>query len=335
MTKNYNFTGDWISGFTQSDGSFIVSFLNKNKGVFIRPQPVFNLTQSISELEMFLALQKYLGVGNIYRNRKNVVFVVKSIDEIVEVILPLFDKHPVRAGKFLAYNIFKEVSLLVKNKEHLTDEGTLKILKLAYFMNKETSLRNQSSFKILTEKLKIKPDYSEAPLTKIFILFFFTEPCGGCTEDKLNNPGPLTLEFVRGLIDGDGSFNVSFATTRRRVVVNFTVVNELSSISVLNELVEFFKCGAVYKLPSVAARFQVQSNDELLNKIIPIFKDTEFNTKKQKSFKIIIKVCELIKEKGYSNNSDLRALVEMAWDMNKSNRRKISKQEYLNLFCKS
>jgi len=162
MKKNYNFTEDWISGFTQSDGSFVVSFLNQSKGVPIRPQPIFNLSQSIVDLEMFTGLQQYLGVGKIYKNRQNVSLlprpphywwissggdivpfrggkdglVVKSIYEIVNVILPLFDLHPVRGGKFLAYNIFKEVSLMVKNKEHLTVEGTLKILDLAYYMNK-------------------------------------------------------------------------------------------------------------------------------------------------------------------------------------------------------
>jgi len=50
MEKNYLFTKDWISGFTQSDGSFVVSFESKNNGIPIRPRPVFNLTQSISEL---------------------------------------------------------------------------------------------------------------------------------------------------------------------------------------------------------------------------------------------------------------------------------------------
>jgi hypothetical protein len=95
MKNKYNFTGDWISGFTQSDGSFVVSFLKQKKGLPIRPQPVFNITQSIVELEMFKALHNQLGIGKIYTNRKNVVFVVKSIDEIVDVILPLFDKHPV------------------------------------------------------------------------------------------------------------------------------------------------------------------------------------------------------------------------------------------------
>ena len=146
---------------------------------------------------------------------------------------------------------------------------------------------------------------------------------------------PLTFEFVRGLIDGDGSFNVSFATTRRRITVNFTVVSELSSRSVLNQLIEFFNCGTVYNLPSAACRYQVQSAEEILTIIIPIFKNTQFNTKKQERFEIIIKICEIIKNRGYSKDADLKTIVELAWDMNIIGRRKISKEEYLNKFIKN
>jgi hypothetical protein len=284
----------------------------------IRPQPVFNITQSIVELEMFKALHNQLKIGKLYTNRKNVVFVVKSIDEIVDVILPLFEKHPVKGGKFLAYTIFKEVSLMIKEKKHLTIEGTLQILNLAYFMNKETSLRNEESLKLLQEKLNTnisKSNIVNSVNTKSLI-------------------EPLTLEFVRGLIDGDGSFNISFATTRKRIVANFTVVMEISSISILNQLVDFFKCGTVYKLPSAAARYQVQSIDEILEKILPIFNNTKFNTKKQERFEIVIKVCRLIKIRGYANDEDLKSIVELAWDMNTS-RRKISKVEYLNKFIKT
>lgn len=297
MKKKYNFTGDWISGFTQSDGSFVVSFLKQKKGVPIRPQPVFNITQSIVELEMFKALHNQLGIGRIYTNRKNVVFVVKSIDEIVDVILPLFDKHPVKGGKFSAYTIFKEISLMIKEKKHLTIEGTLHLLNLAYFMNKETSLRNEESFKLLQGNLNSNTNISNSNLINLVH-----------TKNMIK---PLTLEFVRGLIDGDGSFNISFATTRKRIVANFTVVMEISSVSILNQLVDFFKCGAVYKLPSAAARYQVQSIDDILEKILPFFNHTKFNTKKQERFEIVIKVCRLIKNRGYANDEDLKSIVEI------------------------
>ena len=36
MTKKiYNFTGDWIAGFTQSDGSFMVGFSLRGKRILI------------------------------------------------------------------------------------------------------------------------------------------------------------------------------------------------------------------------------------------------------------------------------------------------------------
>jgi hypothetical protein len=332
MPKNFKFTNDWIAGFTQSDGSFVVTFSKQNKGIPIRPVPVFNITQSITELDLFVALQKHLGVGKLYKNRQNVVFVVKSIDEIVNTILPLFDKHQVRGGKLLAYNIFKKVSLMIKNKKHLTVEGTLQILNLAYFMNKDTSLRSIESFNFLKDKLSISPLISEP--SKFKVSQNNVSILEKDTIKPMSDDSPLTFEFVRGLIDGDGSFNVAFATTRRRITVNFTVVSELSSNSVLNQLIDFFNCGTVYNLPSLACRYQVQSVDDILNKVITIFKNTQFNTKKQERFEIIIKICEIIKNRGYSNDDDLKTIVDLAWNMNILGRRKISKEEYLNKFIK-
>lgn len=208
----------------------------------IRPVPVFNLSQSYLDYDLFVEIQKYLGVGKVYKNRQNVTFVVKSMDEIIEVILPLFDKHPLRGSKLVGYNIFKTVVLMMKDKKHLTLEGAIQILNLSYFMNIETSLRTEESREMLVNKLIQK--YGILPTVERITM----------PAIDLNKLGPLTLEFVRGLIDGDGSFNVSFATTRRRISVIFTVVCEFSSISVLRDLVDYFGCvrSTVYKLQSNA-----------------------------------------------------------------------------------
>ena len=42
---------------------------------------------------------------------------MKSIDKIVEVLLPLFDKHPLRGSKLAGYNIFKTVVKMIKEKK--------------------------------------------------------------------------------------------------------------------------------------------------------------------------------------------------------------------------
>ena len=132
MNQKYIFTNDWISGFTQSDGSFVVSFDSRKSGIPVRPQPIFNITQSINELDMFIALQKYLGVGRVQQNRNNVTLVVTSIDEIIRVILPIFDNYPIISSKQVSYQIFKKVCIMMQEKKHLTLEGVLQILELAY-----------------------------------------------------------------------------------------------------------------------------------------------------------------------------------------------------------
>ena len=326
MNKNFNITPDWISGFTQSDGSFVISFMSQKNGIPFRPVPIFNITQSKIESDLFIEIQKKLDIGKVYNNRQNVIFVVKTIDEIVEVLLPLFDKYPLRGSKLVGYNIFKTVALMIKEKKHLTLEGLIQILNLSYFMNKETSLRTDESKEILVKKLIEKYDELPTVLDMYYVV----------TNNISNNKEPLTLEFVRGLIDGDGSFNVSFVTTRRRINVNFTVVCELSSISVLNDLVDFFSCGTVYKLQSNAARYQVQNVEDMLDKIYPKLKDIKFNTIKQNQFEKTIKVAELIKNNGYKTDEGLKTIVDLAWDMNKEGKgRKISKSEYLLKFVPS
>lgn len=69
------------------------------------------------------------------------------------------------------------------------------------------------------------------------------------------------------------------------------------------------------RLRSTAARFQVQTVDELLNKIAPLFKDTGFNTKKKFHFEKTIqslRACELIKKEGFKTDEGLKAIVDLA-----------------------
>jgi len=53
------------------------------------------------------------------------------------------------------------------------------------------------------------------------------------------NSDPICLEFIVGLIYGDGSFNFAFYSTRRRVVANFTVIQDVTCDSVLHFLTSF------------------------------------------------------------------------------------------------
>lgn len=77
----------------------------------------------------------------------------------------------------------------------------------------------------------------------------------------------MNIDYVTGLIDGDGSINFSFPRGQRRVSPNVTVVASLDDRSVLEDLVIFFGCGKINELPSNAIVYKVITLSDILNKI--------------------------------------------------------------------
>lgn len=158
MKKNreYKFSGGWLSGFSQADGSFTVVFDKRKSGLLLRPKPIFCISQHISELELFKQMQQHFGIGFITQNKSNdsVSFLVTSLKDIDKVLLPIFDKHPLSHGKLKSYLAFKRIVKKMLNKEHLKLEGLLEIIDASYYINKATSLRTPESKEKLINFLK-------------------------------------------------------------------------------------------------------------------------------------------------------------------------------------
>ena len=318
MYNNFNFSGEWISGFIQSDGCFTITFEKKKTGLLIKPKPIFVLTQDCSEQHLFKQLHKHLGIGYIVNNKQNISLYITSLHDINSNLFSILDKHPLRYGKLTAYLIFKSIVKKMLSKEHLELNGLFEIIYQGFQLNINTTKRSKQSKENLIKFLTDKHGKSHLP-HKIE------------TQHTPNTGVRLSLDFVTGLVDGDGSFNVSFQIKPyRRVRVNFTVVQEALSKKLLNELKIFFNCGDVYDLPSAASRFQVENVDLMLNNIKPIFDKARFNTQKAEHYKIAIKVSEIIKNEGYRSNNALKEIIELAYNSNKLGKRRImSKEEYI------
>jgi len=78
----------------------------------------------------------YLNCGSVYTYLEEAQYMVINTEDLVERIIPFFDKYKILGVKNLDYQNFKKVIELVKNKEHLTTEGLDKILELKESMNK-------------------------------------------------------------------------------------------------------------------------------------------------------------------------------------------------------
>lgn len=156
MKKIYNITPWWLTGFTQADGSFLVTFEHRPDGKLpFYPQPVFSLTQSERDRPMMEAIHAYLGVGQLTVSKGCVTLTVRNLADILSVIIPHFEQYPLLGGKQLAFLRFKIVCILKSSKVHLTLSGLLKIVKL-------TCINPELYTKIMTElvtKFGVLPDY--------------------------------------------------------------------------------------------------------------------------------------------------------------------------------
>lgn len=314
----YNITNFWVSGFTQADGSFVVGFEKRKEGLMpYRPRPMFVLSQHKREENLFNVLHKFLNVGKVQMSRDEVILRVSSLEEIINVIIPLFDKHPVRGAKHQSYLVFKKVVEMMNNKEHLTLKGLLTILELSYFTH-STSLRTLDSKQEILNDLK-----------NIFKVLP-SLPSDLLVSSSNTHTESLDREFVRGLIDGDGSFNISFKSSRRRVVPALTVTMGKGDEQVLHDLVLYFGCGKVYSLPSQSSRFQIENVNDLLEKVYPLIEG--LLTTKQMHFEISYEAWKLLANHPLDDEV-LKKLVDLAYNMNSDGKqRKLSANAYLDKF---
>lgn len=123
----------------------------------------------------------------------------------------------------------------------------------------------------------------------------------------------LDKNYVLGLVDGEGSFNVRVNENNRRakVELKFSLKLRHQDKEILDELQKFFGCGKVYiqrdKRPkhSLCYRFEVQNKKEIFEKIIPFFEE---NLPKIQSRKRDFELFKKIAELSQKNNIDFEKI---------------------------
>ena len=140
-------TAQWISGFTDGEGCFTVSVINNpttrfGKQIF----PEFVITQSARSVSALEKIKDFFGCGSIVLNKRYdnhnqhlYRYCVRSISELRDVIVPFFEKFPLRTYKHNDFLVFKKVIVLMSEKKHLVDGGWKSILDLASTMNRKKS----------------------------------------------------------------------------------------------------------------------------------------------------------------------------------------------------
>jgi len=125
----------WLAGFSTGECSFTVSQYFRNDKLVIKS--IFQLSQLDRDTELLKLISKYLGTGNLYPDKGDMMrLMVQSYNDCFNLIIPFFDKYPVLGDKAKHYQIWKEIVLLLNNKAHKTPDGIKKILELKKLLNK-------------------------------------------------------------------------------------------------------------------------------------------------------------------------------------------------------
>lgn len=124
----------WLVGFIDAEGCFMIKKVNSSitgSGIHL----CFQITQHVRDVILMENIKKFLDCGMIYNYREGVDLRVTKISDIMEKIIPLLEEYPLQGVKLEDYKCFKEVGLLINNKEHLTPSGLEKIKQLKLNMD--------------------------------------------------------------------------------------------------------------------------------------------------------------------------------------------------------
>ena len=119
--------GNYISGFADGEGSFNISFKERDdykKKVKITAS--FNISQKDEKILVWI--KSVFGCGTL-RTRKDGIhyFEVTDVESLTNLVIPFFNRFPLRSGKAETFNTFCKIVFMMKSKIHLTREGILKI----------------------------------------------------------------------------------------------------------------------------------------------------------------------------------------------------------------
>ena len=146
--------------------------------------------------------------------------------------------------------------------------------------------------------------------------------------------------YISGFSDGEGCFSVSFnfrekLKTKIEVRPSFAIGQNKRSLDLLQQIQKFFDCGNIrFSKRDQIYKYEVRNIDELRKKIIPHFEKFPLMTIKCNDFQIFKQICEKVAQMKHLNPQHLKEIIELAFKMNGSGKRKYSEAELLSVLDK-
>ena len=286
---------NWVTGFVDGEGCFTVSiYQRKDLKLGWHVKPSFQISLHKRDESVLEDVKISLHVGHIYeRGPKVIEYVVRSLKEL-EAVINHFHKFPLKTRKRADFELILMVHEIMNRKEHLTPEGLRKIVAIRASMNWG-----------LSEKLKsASPDV--VPVVRPIV-----------ENKKVNDPN-----WLAGFTSGEGCFWVnvwqnSTSATGYQVKLVFEISQHILDEIIMKSLVEFLKCGIIFKNREVIS-FRVTKFHDITEKIIPLFRQEKYpiHGVKALDFADFCKVAKLMKDQKHLTKQGLEQIKKIKAVMN-------------------
>lgn len=303
---------NFITGFVDGEGCFSISIFKDNRtytGWAVKP--IFSISLHNIDVKLLEAIQRTLGVGKIYKHgNDSIQYRVSSLNNL-QVITEHFDKYPLITKKQADYLLFKKAIYQIKNKQHLSLAGLLKLVGIKATINWG-----------LSEKLK---EY-----------FPTVKPRQG--PPIIDNNTIKDFNWVRGFIEAEGSFQVVIQAPARRscaprrrainrvirahknktnISLKLSITQHTRDEVLLKNIVTYLNCGRYYKCPSrLEGYYLVTTFSDIYYKIIPLLNEYPLLGNKKKDYLDFVEIAEIIKSKKHLTEQGIEEIKNIKNNMN-------------------
>jgi hypothetical protein len=154
----------WIVGFVDGEGCFSISVV-RNPGCRLgwQVQHEFSVTQSASSRPALELLMEEFQCGNVIVNTRRddhreqlLRFSVKRRDDLVGIVVPFFEEHPLRTAKRLDFERFVTILCMMQEGAHLEEEGLRRIAQETEHMNRRQRSRYLESSEAIRQPTQLR-----------------------------------------------------------------------------------------------------------------------------------------------------------------------------------
>lgn len=286
-----------ITGFIDAEGSFVVTIVKDPKRTSgYNVTVLFEVGLNSSDKLLLIRLQNTLGVGNIYYNASDNTYrwKISNIDDLVNVIIPHFNKYPLLTQKRADFELFTKIVEIIQNKGHTTIEGLQQIINLKASLNLG-----------LSDKLKAEFPNTEQVQRPVISVSEIPDP-----------------NWIAGFASGEACFFISVYKSEKSklgsaVQLVLKITQHSRDRELLKKIKDYFSCGRVENRKTEACDFTVNSFKSFNEIIIPFFEKYEIEGIKHTNYEYFKEVVEIMKVKEHLTYEGLERIKEIKSNMNK------------------